>query len=215
METRAKSTAEFRSEVHDLIANNESRLDGIVAKNDTRYTEIVDVLARSDTCFEQLDVKIDSRFEQLMNEMQALRLHQNPPVSSNVRSAPDIRSAPDRDPTCLIRPTNFRESILLDTGEASHSHSGLAAPTYPNYDRNNNYDRNATNLKLNFPTYGGPEDPTGWIFKAEQYFEFKGIAPHQQVQLAYFHLERVALQWYRWFTKYRGPLSWSEFTKAL
>jgi hypothetical protein len=30
-----------------------------------------------------------------------------------------------------------------------------------------NFDRNHTNLKLNFPTYDGEgEDPTGWIFNA-------------------------------------------------
>ncbi|KAK2638335.1 hypothetical protein Ddye_026130 [Dipteronia dyeriana] len=50
-------------------------------------------------------------------------------------------------------------------------------------------------------------DPMGWIFKAEQYFEFKGIAHQQQMQLASFHLENVVLKWYRWYTKFRGALS--------
>jgi len=67
---------------------------------------------------------------------------------------------------------------------------------------------------LNFPIYHGDENPTGWIFKAEQYFEFKGIEPTQQVQLASFHLEKLALQWYRWFTKDRGPMNWAEFIKV-
>ena len=35
------------------------------------------------------------------------------------------------------------------------------------------------------------------------------------MQLASFHLENVALQWYRWYTKFRGPLGWDEFTKAV
>jgi hypothetical protein len=68
---------------------------------------------------------------------------------------------------------------------------------------------------LNFPIYRGDEDPTGWIFKAEQYFEFKGIELTQQVQLASFHLEKLALQWYRWFTRDRGPMNWAEFTKVI
>jgi len=67
---------------------------------------------------------------------------------------------------------------------------------------------------LNFLIYHGDENPTGWIFKAEQYFEFKGIEPTQQVQLASFHLEKLALQWYRWFTKDRGPMNWAEFIKV-
>jgi hypothetical protein len=79
-----------------------------------------------------------------------------------------------------------------------------------------NFDRNHTNLKLNFPTYAGEgEDPTGWIFKAEQYFEFQNIDAPQRVQLASFHLSNVALHWYRWYTKNRGQLRWNEFVKAL
>ncbi|KAK9189481.1 hypothetical protein WN943_018078 [Citrus x changshan-huyou] len=53
------------------------------------------------------------------------------------------------------------------------------------------------------------------LHKAEQYFEFKNIAPGLQVQLASFHLEGIALQWHRWLTKFKGPLSWQEFTKAM
>ena len=47
-------------------------------------------------------------------------------------------------------------------------------------------------LKLSFPKFKG-EDLHGWIYKCEQYFEFKGIIPLQLVQLASFHLEEIAL----------------------
>jgi hypothetical protein len=70
-----------------------------------------------------------------------------------------------------------------------------------------NFDRNHTNFKLNFPTYTGKGgDPTGWIFKAKQYFKFQNIDASQRVQLASFHLSNVSLQWYRWYTKNRGQL---------
>ncbi|KAL5782615.1 hypothetical protein ACOSP7_007644 [Xanthoceras sorbifolium] len=49
----------------------------------------------------------------------------------------------------------------------------------------------------------------------QQYFEFKEVVEHQRVQLASFHLEGIALQWHRWLTKFKGPLTWEEFTKAL
>ncbi|KAL5857728.1 hypothetical protein ACOSQ3_005186 [Xanthoceras sorbifolium] len=75
-------------------------------------------------------------------------------------------------------------------------------------------DRNHTQLKLFFPKFGG-DDPTGWIYEAEQYFEFKGIDSNHQVYLASFYLEGIALQWHRWLTKFCGPLTWEEFTKAL
>lgn len=69
-------------------------------------------------------------------------------------------------------------------------------------------------IKLQFPKFVG-EDATGWIYSAEQYFEFHNIAPSQRVHLASFYLEGIALQWHRWLTKFKGPLSWEEFTKAL
>lgn len=78
----------------------------------------------------------------------------------------------------------------------------------------NSADNNHHNLKLQFPKFNG-EDPSGWIYKAEQYFEFRSIDPNQQVQLASFHLEGIALQWHRWLVKFRGPQSWNEFTKAV
>ena len=36
-----------------------------------------------------------------------------------------------------------------------------------------------------------------------------------KVQLVSFHLEGIALQWLRWLTKFQGPLTWIELTKAL
>jgi len=75
----------------------------------------------------------------------------------------------------------------------------------PSASNTSNFDRNHINLKLNFPTYTGKGgDPTRWIFKAEQYFEFQNIDAPQRVQLASFHLSNVSLQWYRWYTKNRG-----------
>ncbi|KAK9177553.1 hypothetical protein WN944_029576 [Citrus x changshan-huyou] len=75
-------------------------------------------------------------------------------------------------------------------------------------------DRSYTQLKLPFPKFGGA-DPARWIYKAEQYFDFQNIASEQQVQLASFHLEGITLQWHRWLTKFKGPQTWTEFTKAI
>ncbi|KAL5754672.1 hypothetical protein ACOSP7_022892 [Xanthoceras sorbifolium] len=82
----------------------------------------------------------------------------------------------------------------------------------PNQSYFNN--RSHHHLKLSFPKFNG-EDPTGWVYKAEQYFDFKSIAIDQQVQLASFHLEGIALLWQRWFTKFKGPMTWDEFTQAV
>ncbi|KAF3446038.1 hypothetical protein FNV43_RR11216 [Rhamnella rubrinervis] len=44
--------------------------------------------------------------------------------------------------------------------------------------------------------------------------EYKNVPPNQRVQLASFHMEGLALQWHRWLSKFRGPLSWDELTKV-
>ncbi|GKB97903.1 transposon ty3-G gag-pol polyprotein [Tanacetum coccineum] len=69
-------------------------------------------------------------------------------------------------------------------------------------------------LKLQFPRFSGG-DPTGWLYQASQYFEFQSVAPEEQVNLASIHLDGIALQWHRWFTKYKGPVTWAEFSQAL
>lgn len=71
-----------------------------------------------------------------------------------------------------------------------------------------------SHLKLSFPMFAG-QDPTGWIYKGEQYFEFTRTILEKCVHLGSFHLEGIALQWHRWLTKFRGPLTWEEFTKAV
>lgn len=93
--------------------------------------------------------------------------------------------------------------------DSSH-HPNQPSPSHhsPNTDRPHHH------IKLSFPTFNG-KDPTGWVYKAEPYFEFQNITPNQQVQLASFHLEGIALQWHRWLMKFHGPLTWVEFTKAV
>nr|GFA11546.1 transposon Ty3-G Gag-Pol polyprotein [Tanacetum cinerariifolium] len=69
-------------------------------------------------------------------------------------------------------------------------------------------------LKLHFPRFEG-EDPKGWLYQAEQYFEFQRAETEDQVQLESFHLDGIALQWHRWITKFRGPMTCAEFSKAI
>ena len=79
---------------------------------------------------------------------------------------------------------------------------------------NSNSDTSNQQLKLNFPTFDG-QDPQAWVYKAKQFFSFKNIPLDHQAQLASFHLGGIALQWYCWLTKFKGPLSWSDLAKAL
>ncbi|CAL5444953.1 unnamed protein product [Camellia sinensis] len=157
MDTRAKSNAEFRSEVNEALAHHESNFD-----------------------------QIHGTLQTVLTELQTMRVSQNTPSIDNP-----------------FAPT-----------ETSHNQPLSTTHNTPDQNRNNTPDRNHIHLKLSFPKFNG-DDPTGWIFKAEQYFDFKSVAPDQQVQLASFHLEGIALQWLRWLTNFRGPLTWNELTKAL
>ncbi|KAH7520728.1 hypothetical protein FEM48_Zijuj08G0176100 [Ziziphus jujuba var. spinosa] len=86
-------------------------------------------------------------------------------------------------------------------------HSGMGQPS-------NFSEANPTRLKIDFPRFNS-EDPNGWIYRCEQYFKFKLVEESQQVQLASFHLDGLAIQWYHWLGKFRGPLTWNEFTRAV
>ena len=66
-------------------------------------------------------------------------------------------------------------------------------------------------LKLHFQNFN-EEDPIGWLYRAEQYFEFQNIRAAQRIQLVAFNLEGIALQWFHWLTKFLGPLTWDELT---
>ncbi|KAL5784015.1 hypothetical protein ACOSQ2_006407 [Xanthoceras sorbifolium] len=88
------------------------------------------------------------------------------------------------------RPSNQDVNPFAQT-ESSHpfNHASVSHSQF----QNNHH------LKLNLLSFDR-EDPMVWIYKSEQYFEFK---------------ERIALRWHRWFMKFRGPVSWTEFTMAL
>lgn len=83
-------------------------------------------------------------------------------------------------------------------------------------------------LSMNVPsTMSGPITTSSWTFQGSTMRTWptgftrhnnilsSNISPDQQVQLASFHLEDIALQWHRWLTKFRGPLTWKEFSKAV
>uniref|UniRef100_A0A2N9FZS8 Reverse transcriptase n=1 Tax=Fagus sylvatica TaxID=28930 RepID=A0A2N9FZS8_FAGSY len=68
--------------------------------------------------------------------------------------------------------------------------------------------------RLDFPRFNG-EDPTGWIYKADQFFRYQGTAEAERILLASFHLQDEALQWYQWYERTNPNVHWGEFTQAL
>lgn len=53
--------------------------------------------------------------------------------------------------------------------------------------------------KLNFPQYGGNEDPTSWICRVELFFEFHGTNEDERLPFAAYHLDSDAQLWFQLF----------------
>ena len=155
MNTRGKTNAEFRNEVHEILAKHESSID-----------------------------QVHSTLQTIMTELQAMRV-------SHHSAKPDFDINPFASGGSYHQFGHPDGKRATDKTDPAHHH-----------------------LKLNFRAFSG-DDPTGWLFKAKQYFDFKGISPDQQVHHASFHLEGIALQWHCWMTKFKGPLSWPEFSQAI
>jgi hypothetical protein len=62
--------------------------------------------------------------------------------------------------------------------------------------------------KLNFPKYEGTEDPTSWVCRVEQFFEFQNTAEDDKVMLVAYHLEGEAQLWYQLFKETEEGASW-------
>ncbi|CAL9017714.1 unnamed protein product, partial [Prunus brigantina] len=70
-------------------------------------------------------------------------------------------------------------------------------------------------MKMEFPRFCDGDDPLGWIYRAEHYFDYFSVPDAQKVKLASFHMEREALQWFQWLDCIHRFPRWEEFTKAL
>ena len=187
METRAKTNTEFQSEVNETLARHESGIDQ-ANNNITHINHNID--------------QMNATLQTVVAELQALR-------SINIQNfvERDINSFSQAETS------NHRNSTQPDLFPSTQPViQNLPQPDIPH--SNQIADRNYTQLKLSFPRFNGV-DPNGWIYKAEQYFEFKNIHHQQRVQLASFHLEDDALQWHCWLSKCMGHLNWSEFTQAV
>ncbi|KAM2104973.1 hypothetical protein ACFX1R_015519 [Malus domestica] len=68
-------------------------------------------------------------------------------------------------------------------------------------------------VKLDFPRFQEGDDPLGWIYKAEHYFDYFDILADKKVRMASFHMEGEALQWFQWVNCVKNYPKWEDFTK--
>jgi hypothetical protein len=70
--------------------------------------------------------------------------------------------------------------------------------------------------KLDFPKYKGNDDPTSWIYRVEQFFEFHGTNEEDKLPLAAYHLKGDAQLWYQLYKEDdTGEFSWEALKKSL
>ncbi|XP_028191387.1 uncharacterized protein LOC114377177 [Glycine soja] len=69
-------------------------------------------------------------------------------------------------------------------------------------------------MKLDVPRFDGT-DPSRWIFKIHQYFEYHGTPAHERLTIASFYMEGQALAWFQWMANNGQFTSWSNFLQAL
>jgi hypothetical protein len=69
--------------------------------------------------------------------------------------------------------------------------------------------------KLDFPRYNGVEDPTSWICRVEQFFEFQRTEETEKLAMAAYHLEGEAQMWYQLFRESEEALTWKSLKKGL
>lgn len=69
-------------------------------------------------------------------------------------------------------------------------------------------------MKLDFPKFDG-SDPNGWVFRAQQFFNYHGTPDTQKIHLASFHMEGKALTWYQWLLASHPITTWPEFVQAI
>ncbi|XP_043700319.1 uncharacterized protein LOC122651046 [Telopea speciosissima] len=69
-------------------------------------------------------------------------------------------------------------------------------------------------VHLEFPRFVGT-DPTGWIFKAERFFDYHRTPDDQRLLISSFHMDDEALQWFQWMYRSAQFTTWAQFTRAL
>lgn len=81
--------------------------------------------------------------------------------------------------------SNFREKSVQQGGNRAESATG-GKPMF-----------SSKLAKLEFPRYSGT-DPTEWLTKANQFFDFQATPDNEKVSLASYHMQGEANEWWQW-----------------
>lgn len=112
--------------------------------------------------------------------------------------------------TMDTRVNGMSQPHFADVGESSENHLRGPAPREGEPDTPN-YGRHTC---LDFPRFEGA-DPSGWIYRAEQFLLHQHTPLTQRLLIASYHLGGKALYWFRWMERSNAIASWDDFAKIL
>ena len=103
-----------------------------------------------------------------------------------------------------------------DRGESSHRRNdGESSHGRTNYGSTGSRGTLISRVtKLDFPRFNDRNDPTSWICRKEQFFEFQNIPNEKWIFLAAYHLKGEAQLWYQ-LLKSKGEITWANLKEGL
>ena len=73
---------------------------------------------------------------------------------------------------------------------------------------------NPPKMKLDVPRFDG-FDPSGWVFKITQFFEYHSTPESNRLTIAFFYMEGPALVWFQWMMRNHQLTTWASFLQAI
>ena len=67
---------------------------------------------------------------------------------------------------------------------------------------------------MDFPRFDG-DDPSGWIYKCERFFNFYAIEEDDRLSVASIYMEGRTLDWFQGYETSKPKITWNAFIKDL
>jgi len=118
----------------------------------------------------------------------------------------------DRDDFLPPRPRQDHDDQDRRPGR-DHRHDGRDDDDYNDNFREERHIRTRS-LRLDFPRFNG-ENPSGWTYKVNQFFDYYQTPLYQRIRMASFHMEGEALVWFQDADEAGQFPTWDSFIQAL
>jgi len=103
----------------------------------------------------------------------------------------------------------LRVAALETHAHHSPSPSSSSAIPIPNP-----YTLSHSQMKLVVPRFDG-SDPSGWVFKITQFFEYHATPEPERLTIASFYMEGPTLVWFQWMMRNHQLTTWPGFFQAI